>query len=63
VIDGVGVRFEVPRKGAAPPCLPGLPSRLPAVLEALRSATTAQRTPHHGVLISGGGHSVLLISQ
>lgn len=44
-------------------CSIGLPPRLADVGRAIRGATTVERTPENGVLISGGGHSLLLFSQ
>lgn len=50
---------------APPPlaCTIGLPPRLSDIFRALDAATTAERTPSNGILISGGGHSVTLFSQ
>lgn len=66
-ISGQNIRFILPEDAtgprAGPPCLPGLPARLPDVMRALTSATAVTRTAQNGVLISGGGHSVLLFSQ
>lgn len=44
-------------------CTIAPPPRLGEVMRALSTATTVERTPHNGVLISGGGHSLLLFSQ
>lgn len=44
-------------------CAIGLPPRLPEVMTALRAATRIERTRSNGVLLSGGGHSLLLFSQ
>lgn len=46
-----------------PPCAIGLPSGLTEVFRAIDSATQVRRTPENGVLLSGGGHSLLLFSQ
>lgn len=66
-IDGRSIAFSpIDRAGSttkAPPCLPGLPARLADVERALDAATAIGRTPSNGILISGGGHSVLLFSQ
>lgn len=54
-----------PRAGdpPAPVCAIGLPQRLPEVVRALDAASRIERTPSNGILISGGGHSLLLFSQ
>lgn len=53
--------------GAPPPppavCAIGLPPRLSEVMAALRVANRIERTRSNGVLLSGGGHSLLLFSQ
>ncbi|MWV26582.1 hypothetical protein [Aurantiacibacter rhizosphaerae] len=50
--------------GNPPPiCTVGKPARLADVTRALDLAETVGRTPSNGVLIEGGGHSVLLFSQ
>jgi hypothetical protein len=46
-----------------PPCAIGLPTGLTEAFRAIDSATEVGRTPENGVLISGGGHSLLLFSQ
>jgi hypothetical protein len=46
-----------------PPCAIGLPAGLQGAFRAIDSATMVGRTPENGVLISGGGHSLLLFSQ
>lgn len=71
-ISGTGIQFGPPA-GAGPPPPPGTPPepvctigllpRLPQVMRALDAATTVVRTEQNGVLISGGGHSLLLFSQ
>jgi hypothetical protein len=40
-----------------------LPTGLTEAFRAIDSATEVGRTPENGVLISGGGHSLLLFSQ
>ena len=52
-----------PPADVPPPCAIGLPPRLRDVARALDSAVQVGRTPENGVLISGGGHSLLLFSQ
>ena len=47
----------------APVCLIGQPAELPAISRALQTATRVGRTAENGVLIEGGGHSLLLFSQ
>ncbi len=44
-------------------CAIGLPLRLTEVGRAIRNAVTIERAQQNGVLLSGGGHSVLLFSQ
>ncbi len=44
-------------------CLIAPPARLAEVMRALDAAETVARTPENGILISGGGRSVLLFSQ
>ena len=55
-----------PRAPGSPPppvCTIPLLPRLPDVFAALDVARAIERTPANGVLISGGGRSVLLFSQ
>nr|WP_166180170.1 hypothetical protein [Altererythrobacter segetis] len=54
-----------PRPGEPPPpvCLIAAPARLADVMRALDTAQTVERTPQNGILIAGGGHSLLLFSQ
>ncbi len=47
----------------SPTCTADPPSRLGDVARALAAADTVGRTPANGVLLSGGGHSLLLFSQ
>ncbi|MCT2557572.1 hypothetical protein N0B51_01115 [Tsuneonella sp. YG55] len=65
VTFGQPAGVEPPPPGAPPPpvCAIGIPSRLPDVARALDAATSVTRTPENGVLISGGGRSVLLFAQ
>lgn len=44
-------------------CSTDIPPRLHDVARALLAAKTVERTPQNGVLLSGGGHSLLLFSQ
>lgn len=44
-------------------CTIATPPRLPDVNRALINATQIERTPENGILLSGGGHSLLLFSQ
>jgi hypothetical protein len=70
-IDGGAIAFgpnpDLPPQRVGGPtrpvCTIGLPPRLAEVFRALDSATTIERTAANGVLIAGGGHSVLLFSQ
>lgn len=69
-ITGDKVRFTVnpllqpaPGKPGMPVCMIGLPPRLDDVNRALDAATRIQRTESNGILISGGGHSIMLFSQ
>lgn len=60
-----GLRFEPtnPDVGIRTVCEIGLPERLPDVWRAIDAADRIERTASNGVLLSGGGHSVLLFSQ
>jgi len=71
-IDGPAIAFEPvkingspPAPGSPPPpvCTIAVPLRLADVARALDAATFVGRTSANGVLISGGGRSVLLFSQ
>ena len=70
-IDGLKLETGTPRPyapvgpdGNPPPvCAIGIPPRLSDVARALDLAETVGRTSANGVLIEGGGHSVLLFSQ
>ena len=68
-IEGAEVRFTSafppPGRGDPPPliCLIAPPARLTDVMRALDAAQTIERTPQNGILIAGGGHSLLLFSQ
>ncbi|WP_435418863.1 hypothetical protein WAB17_04720 [Parerythrobacter aurantius] len=61
----VGNRFETlpPPPGPATVCAIGYPPEVPQIWQAMDAADTIARTPENGVLISGGGRSVLLFSQ
>jgi hypothetical protein len=69
-ISGARIAFA-PAAGAsaapaAPPppvCAIAVPPRLADVARALAAADTVVRTPANGILISGGGQSLLLFSQ
>ncbi len=52
-----------PGQPSRPVCTVKPPAALREVVRALESADTVGRTPENGVLISGGGHSLLLFSQ
>lgn len=60
-----GPRLDAPAPSATPPpvCAIGLPAPLADVMRSLDAAKTVVRTPANGVLIAGGGRSVLLFSQ
>ncbi|MXO75261.1 hypothetical protein GRI40_08540 [Altererythrobacter aerius] len=71
-IDGLrftpGPRLDAPAPpppGTPPPpvCTIGLLPGLQDVFRAVNAATTVGRDPSNGILLSGGGHSVLLYSQ
>jgi hypothetical protein len=68
-IEGGTIRFSSayppPRRGDPPPliCLIAPPDRLPDVMRTLDAAQTVERTSQNGILIAGGGHSLLLFSQ
>jgi hypothetical protein len=68
-IGGGAIAFSAlappPRAGGtpAPVCLIAPPARLADVMRALDAARTVERTPQNGILIAGGGHSLLLFSQ
>jgi hypothetical protein len=68
-ITGSAVRFSSayspPRRDDPPPliCLIAPPARLADVMRALDSAQTVERTSQNGIVIAGGGHSLLLFSQ
>ena len=57
----------VPTAGTVPPARPVCtimpPPDVPAIATALRAATRIERLASNGILLSGGGHSVLLFSQ
>jgi hypothetical protein len=68
-LNGSAIDFG-PRAGAplaggttAPVCAIAVPPRLRDVMRSLDAATRIERTGENGVLISGGGHSVLLFAQ
>lgn len=44
-------------------CEIGYPPEVPQIWQAMDAADTIERTADNGVLISGGGRSVLLFSQ
>jgi len=44
-------------------CLASISAEQSALGTAISASTRAERTPENGVLLSGGGHSVLLFSQ
>ena len=52
-------------RGAPPPpvCAIAVPPRITDLTRAIDSAETVGRTPANGIMIEGGGHSVLLFSQ
>jgi len=68
-IDGGKIAFgpplNAPKPGEVTPpvCTIAPPPRLAEVTRALDAATSVERTEQNGILISGGGHSVLLFSQ
>jgi hypothetical protein len=68
-ISGGAIAFSAldppPRAGetTVPVCLIAPPARLADVMRALDAAQTVERTPQNGILIAGGGHSLLLFSQ
>ena len=68
-IDGTRIAFgpplNAPKPGEVTPpvCTIAPPPRIAEVTRALDAATSIARTEQNGILISGGGHSVLLFSQ
>ena len=60
-----GPALNAPKPGEMPPpvCTIAPPPRIAEVTRALDAATSVARTEQNGILISGGGHSVLLFSQ
>ncbi len=60
-----GNRFETqpPPPGPMVVCEIGYPPEVPQIWQAMDAADTIERTAENGVLISGGGRSVLLFSQ
>jgi hypothetical protein len=46
-----------------PVCAIGLPPRLDEVFRAIDAATEIVRTPENGILLRGGGRSLLIFSQ
>lgn len=54
---------EAPGQGPPPPCAIGLRPAEIALGQAIDAAAGAMRTPANGILLSGGGRSVLLFSQ
>jgi hypothetical protein len=67
-ITGGAIAFSAmspppPGELPAPTCRIAPPARLADVMRALDAARTVERTPQNGILIAGGGHSLLLFSQ
>jgi hypothetical protein len=63
-IDGLAFRARIdPAERDQPVCEIGLPAGTAEMWRAIDAATRIERTPSNGVLLSGGGHSVLLFSQ
>lgn len=62
-IDGLGFEATERDTGDRAVCEIGWPERLPEVWRAIDAADRIERTESNGVLLSGGGHSVLLFSQ
>jgi hypothetical protein len=56
-------RDGAPATPPPPICAIGLPPRLDDAMRALDAADTIVRTPGNGVLLEGGGHSVLLFRR
>lgn len=54
---------EAPGQGPPPPCAIALHPRQRQLAQILDAATLATRMPSNGILLSGGGRSVLLFSQ
>ncbi|MGE5561778.1 MAG: hypothetical protein ACM3ZV_00530 [Bacillota bacterium] len=59
----LGVQPRRPGEPTPPVCTIAPPPRAGELFQALDSADRIERTPQNGVLISGGGHSLLLFSQ
>jgi len=59
----LGVRPRKPGEPTPPVCTIAPPPRSGELFRALDAADKIARTPENGVLISGGGHSLLLFSQ
>lgn len=53
----------VPGEPPPPVCAIAFPPRLSEVFRAIQSADRIEITPENGVLISGGGHSLVMFSQ
>lgn len=71
-VSGMRLTIRAPAASGPPPgalappnpvCALAPPPRVADVRRALDAATRIERTPENGVLISGGGHSLLLFSQ
>lgn len=52
-----------PGDPSPPVCAIAIPPRLSEVFRAIQSADRIEITPENGVLISGGGHSLVMFSQ
>lgn len=44
-------------------CMIGMPQSSGLAMQAIDAATRIERTPENGILLSGGGHSLLIFSQ
>ena len=62
-IDGYGFRAGPATTEPGPTCRIAVPPVLQSIWSAIDAAERIERTPENGILLSGGGRSLLLFSQ
>ncbi|PZT84419.1 MAG: hypothetical protein DI637_13730 [Citromicrobium sp.] len=62
-IEGRGFRSDASRTEPGPACRIAVPPVLESIWSAIEAGERIERTPQNGILISGGGRSLLLFSQ